>query len=68
MLLEKGKMITNKLGISYYQIGKKFYSNSGWLEREISKSEFEKEVRKTVKEIQTKTIKKEPLQSVQSIQ
>lgn len=40
-LLPKGKMITNSKGISYYQRGNKYYSNTGWLEREISKEEYE---------------------------
>ena len=45
-LLPKGKMITNSKGISYYQKGNKYYSNSGWFEREISYELFEKEVNK----------------------
>lgn len=47
-LLPKGKMITNSEGISFYQKGKKYYSNSGWLEREISYELFEKEVKKAM--------------------
>ncbi len=51
MFLEKGKMITNKQGISFYQIGKKYFSNTGWLEREISKTEFEEKVKEAIEEI-----------------
>ena len=51
MLLEKGKMITNDKGISYYQIGRKYYSNTGWLEREITKSEFEQKVKEAIAEL-----------------
>ena len=43
-LLPKGKMITNSKGVSYYQRGNKYYSNTGWLEREISYELFEKDV------------------------
>ena len=35
-------MYTNNAGISYYKRGKKYYSNSGWLEREITKAEYDK--------------------------
>ena len=50
MKLQKGKMITNSKGISYYQRGKKYYRNTGWLEVEISKQEFDVEVEKAFKE------------------
>lgn len=49
--LPKGKMITNGKGISYYRQGNKYYSNTGWLEREISKEEFDREVEKAFKEL-----------------
>lgn len=50
-MLKKGQMITNNKGISYYQIGKKYYSNTGWLEKEISKTEFEEKVIEALKEL-----------------
>ena len=50
-LLPKGMMITNSKGVSYYQKGNKYYSNTGWLEREISYELFEKEVIKFKAEI-----------------
>ena len=50
MTLKKGQMITNRQGISYYQKGNKYYSNSGWIEREITKSEFEEKVEQAIKE------------------
>lgn len=50
--LEKGKMITNSKGISYYQLGKRYYRNSGFLRLEISKEEFEAEVNKAFKELE----------------
>lgn len=31
-LLPKGMQITNSNGVSYYQKGNKYYSNTGWLE------------------------------------
>ena len=34
------KMWTNSKGVSYYKRGNKYFSNSGWLEREISEKEF----------------------------
>ena len=52
MELKKGQMITNSKGISYYQRGKKYYRNTGWLEVEISKQEFDVEVEKTFKEVE----------------
>ena len=51
-LLPKGMMITNSKGVSYYQKGNKYYSNTGWLEREISYELFEKEVNKAKAEIE----------------
>ena len=39
-------MYTNSKGISYYKRGKKYYCNSGWLEREITKEEYVKELLK----------------------
>ena len=50
--LEKGKMITNGKGMSYYQLGKRFYRNTGFLRVEISKEEFEDEVDKAFKELE----------------
>ena len=35
-------MYTNNAGVSYYKRGKKYYSNSGWLEQEITKAEYDK--------------------------
>ena len=35
------KMWTTRKGISYYKRNKKYYKNTGWLEIEISKEEFE---------------------------
>lgn len=51
-LLPEGKMITNSKGVSYYQKGDKYYSNSGWLIIEITYEEFEKEVNKAKAEIE----------------
>lgn len=34
------KMYTDEKGVSYYKRGNKFFSNTGWLEREISEKEF----------------------------
>ena len=50
-LLPKGMMITNSKGISYYQIGNKYYSTTGTLVREITYEVFEREVIKTKAEI-----------------
>ena len=47
-LLPKGMMITNSEGVSFYQKGNKYYSNTGWLEREISYELFEKELNKAI--------------------
>lgn len=52
VVLKRGMMITNNEGVSYYQKGKKYYSNTGWLEREISKDEFEKKVEESFKELE----------------
>lgn len=49
--LQKGKMITNSKGVSYYQLGKKYYRNTGFLRVEISKEEFEVEVNKAFNEL-----------------
>lgn len=49
--LDKGKMITNSKGVSYYQKGNKYYSNTGWLEKEITKDEFDKNVEQAFKEV-----------------
>ena len=51
-LLPKGMQITNSNGVSYYQKGNKYYSNTGWLEREISFELFEKEVNKAKTQIE----------------
>lgn len=50
-LLPKGMMITNSKGVSYYQIGNKYYSTTGALVREITYEVFEKEVIKAKDEI-----------------
>ena len=52
MKLKKNQMITNNKGISYYQRGKKYYKNTGWLEQEITKEEFNTEVEKAFHEIE----------------
>ena len=51
MKLKKGQMITNGKGVSYYQLGKKYYRNTGWLQVEISKDEFDIEVEKAFNEL-----------------
>lgn len=51
-LLPKGMMITNSEGVSYYQKGNKYYSNTGWLEREISYELFEKELNKAITQME----------------
>lgn len=39
--MTKNKLMwTNAKGISYYNKGNRYFSNSGWLEKEISKEEF----------------------------
>lgn len=38
-------MYTNNAGISYYKRGKHYFKNSGWLEREISKDEYDEAIR-----------------------
>ena len=50
-LLPKGMMITNSKGVSYYQIGNKYYSTTGALVREITYEVFEREVIKAKAEI-----------------
>lgn len=50
-VLDKGKMITNSKGVSYYQKGNKYYSNTGWSEKEITKDEFDKNVEQAFKEV-----------------
>ena len=35
------KMWTNKKGISYYKVGNRYFKNTGWLEQEITKTEFQ---------------------------
>jgi len=52
MKLKRGQMITNSKGVSYYQRGNKYYSNTGWLEKEISKAEFEEKVEQAFKELE----------------
>ncbi|MDY0292684.1 MAG: hypothetical protein RBR02_10165 [Desulfuromonadaceae bacterium] len=37
-------MYTGNNGVSYYKRGRKYYSNSGWSEREISKKEYDENV------------------------
>ena len=51
-LLPKGMMITNSEGVSFYQKGNKYYSNTGWLEREISYELFEKELNKAISQVE----------------
>ena len=51
-LLPKGMMITNSEGVSFYQKGNKYYSNTGWLEREISYELFEKELNKAIAQME----------------
>lgn len=51
-LLPKGMMITNSEGVSFYQKGNKYYSNTGWLEREISYELFEKELNKAISQME----------------
>ena len=43
------KMWTNSKGVSYYTRGKKYYKNTGWLEREITKEEYKKDIEKIEK-------------------
>lgn len=50
-LLPKGMMITNNKGISYFQIGNKYYSTTGALVKEITYEVFEREVIKAKAEI-----------------
>ena len=35
------KMYTNSKGISYYKRKGRYFRNTGWLEREITKEEYE---------------------------
>ena len=51
-LLPKGMMITNSEGVSFYQKGNKYYSNTGWLERKISYELFEKELNKAISQME----------------
>ena len=36
-------MFTNNQGITFFKIGNKYWKNSGWLIRESSKEEYERE-------------------------
>ena len=54
MKLKRGQMITNSKGVSYYQKGNKYYSNTGWLEKEISKADFSQEQYEALNEFVTK--------------
>lgn len=45
-------MYTNNKGVSYYKIGKKYFSNTGWLEREISKEEYDYQVTLIMQELE----------------
>lgn len=38
--MKKGIMYTNEKGVSYYQKGNRYFSNTGWIEREITKEEY----------------------------
>ena len=40
--MKRKLMYTDSKGISYYQKGNRYFSNTGWLEREITKEEYEK--------------------------
>lgn len=44
-------MFTGNDGVSYYKIGKKYFSNSGWLEREITKEEYEAAIKRIMNEL-----------------
>ena len=43
-------MFTGNDGVSYYKRGKKYFSNSGWLEREITKEEYEAAIKRILAE------------------
>ena len=43
--MKKTQMFTNEKGVSYYQRGKRYFSNTGWLEREINQLTFEREIK-----------------------
>jgi len=45
-------MYTNNAGISYYKRGKHYFKNSGWLEREINKEEYEQAICIILKEME----------------
>jgi len=51
MKMKKNKMYTGQNGVSYYKVGNRYYSNSGWLEREITKLEYEENVNRINDEI-----------------
>lgn len=53
-LLPKGTMITGKDGISYYQIGKKYFSSTGWLQKEITFEKFKIGVESALKDLKIK--------------
>lgn len=50
-LIPKGMMITNSKGVSYFQIGNKYYLTTGALVREITYEVFKREVIKAKAEI-----------------
>jgi hypothetical protein len=47
----RNKMYTNQKGVSYYKLYGRYFSNTGFLEVEISKEEYETEVSKAMEEI-----------------
>ena len=49
-------MYTNSKGISYYKRGKSYYRNTGWLEVEITKEEYDKEIESMKKSMEKKQI------------
>ena len=44
-------MITGNDGISYYKKNGHYFSNSGWLERQISKEQYDKGIQKALSEL-----------------
>lgn len=52
-------MFTLSSGISYYIVGNKYYRNSGWLNKEISKAEYVKVLHSNMKWLQELMTEKE---------
>lgn len=44
-------MFTGNDGVSYYKRCKKYFSNSGWLEYEITKEEYEEAIKRIMNEL-----------------